>query len=86
MYSHIGKNHLTENAKRAVNQASINQQDVKNTVVLLFPLEEQKVITAKTDRRLSVVDEIEKELDEVLVRASRLRQAVLKSAFEGMLV
>ena len=31
-------------------------------------------------------DEIEKELDEALVRAERLRQSVLKSAFEGRLV
>jgi hypothetical protein len=33
-----------------------------------------------------VADEIEKELDESLVRAERLQGAVLKSAFEGRLV
>ena len=35
---------------------------------------------------LSVANEIEKELDESLVRAERLRSAVLRSAFEGRLV
>ena len=37
-------------------------------------------------RQLSEADEIEKELDGALVRAEKLRGAVLKSAFEGRLV
>ena len=40
----------------------------------------------KNKRRLSVADEIEKELDRALVRAERLRESVLKSAFQGRLV
>ncbi len=36
--------------------------------------------------RLSVADEIERELDEALLRAARLRQSVLKQAFAGELV
>jgi len=36
--------------------------------------------------RLDDWNEIEKELDESLVRAERLRGSVLKSAFEGRLV
>lgn len=43
-------------------------------------------IIEMVERRLSVADEIEKELGEALVRAERLRQSVLKSAFEGRLV
>jgi type I restriction enzyme S subunit len=85
LHSHIGKERLIKNAKWAVNQASINQQDVKNTIVPLPPLEEQKVVAAKIERRLSVADEIEKELDGALVRAERLRGSILKNAFEGKL-
>ena len=40
----------------------------------------------EVERRLSVADEIEKELDGALIRAGRLLGAVLKSAFEGRLV
>jgi hypothetical protein len=52
----------------------------------LPPREEQRRIVEKVERRLSVADGIEKELDGALVRAERLRGAVLKSAFEGRLV
>ena len=38
------------------------------------------------DCRLSVADEIEKELDQALARSERLRQSILKQAFEGKLV
>lgn len=41
---------------------------------------------AEVDRRLSVADEIMEVIDLNLARAGRLRQAVLKRAFEGKLV
>ena len=65
---------------------NINQPSLAKIILPLPPLDEQKVIVAKIERRLSVADEIEKELDEALVRAERLRASVLKSAFEGRLV
>jgi hypothetical protein len=43
------------------------------------------VITTKVERRLSVAREVESNVEAALVRASRLGQAVLKSAFEGKL-
>jgi type I restriction enzyme S subunit len=52
----------------------------------LPPLEEQRRIVAEVERRLSVAREVESVMEVALVRASRLRQAVLKSAFEGRLV
>lgn len=50
------------------------------------PLDEQTEVVAEVERRLSVIDEIEKEVDGGLKRAERLRQAILKKAFEGRLV
>ncbi len=52
---------------------------------LLPPLEEQRRIVAEVERRLSVVSEVEAAVEAGLARAKRLRQAVLKSAFEGRL-
>ena len=40
----------------------------------------------KIKRRLSVVGEVESAVEAGLVRAGRLRQAVLRSAFEGKLL
>jgi type I restriction enzyme, S subunit len=53
---------------------------------LLPPVAEQKRVVAEVDRRLSVIDEIETQLAGDLQRAERLRQMILKRAFEGKLV
>ena len=50
------------------------------------PLPEQHRIVAEVERRLSVVDELETAVEANLKRAERLRQAILKRAFEGRLV
>jgi type I restriction enzyme S subunit len=52
----------------------------------LPPLAEQEAIITEVERRLSVVDEIEAQLEASLKRASRLRQSILKRAFDGRLV
>jgi type I restriction enzyme S subunit len=71
---------------RATAQPDLGLGHIREFVMPFPPLEEQKAIVAKVERRLSVADEIEKELDGALVRAERLRGSVLKSAFEGRLV
>jgi type I restriction enzyme S subunit len=50
------------------------------------PLPEQHRIVAEVERRLSVIDELDAVVDANLRRAERLRQAILKRAFEGKLV
>jgi type I restriction enzyme S subunit len=84
--SRPGRTRLTANAKWAVNQASINQTDVRVTPIPLPPLKEQHRIVGETERRLSVLDEMEAAVDRGLKRAERVRQAILKRAFEGKLV
>jgi type I restriction enzyme S subunit len=48
-------------------------------------LEEQRQIVEEVERRLSMARQVESSIEEALVRAARLRQAVLRSAFEGRL-
>jgi type I restriction enzyme S subunit len=52
----------------------------------LPPLAEQLRIVAEVERRLSVIEELETLAEANLRRAERLRQAILKRAFEGKLV
>ena len=52
----------------------------------LPPLAEQHRIVAEVDRRLSVLDALDRSLAANLARCGRLRQAILKRAFEGRLV
>jgi type I restriction enzyme S subunit len=50
------------------------------------PLAEQRRIVAEVERRLSVVEELEKSVTHGLKRAEKLRQAILRKAFAGELV
>ena len=59
--------------------------NLKKTIIPLPPLDEQRRIVAEVERRLSVVGEVESAVEVGLVRAGRLRQSVLRSAFEGRL-
>jgi type I restriction enzyme S subunit len=52
----------------------------------LPPLAEQQKIVEEIERRFSVADEVEKAIDNSLKQAERLRQSILKKAFEGKLV
>ena len=52
----------------------------------LPPIEEQSRIAAEVERMLSIEDEINSDLQADLERADRLRQSILKRAFEGKLV
>jgi type I restriction enzyme, S subunit len=55
--------------------------DVERMPIPLPPLSEQHRIVAELDRRLSLVREVEAEVDANLKRAQALRQAVLATAF-----
>jgi len=61
-------------------------QSLASYTYLLPPTVEQIRIVAEVERRLSVVQELEAAIEPNLKRAERLRQAILKRAFEGKLV
>ncbi|MBA7514783.1 hypothetical protein ES705_06818 [subsurface metagenome] len=65
---------------------AITGDQLRTFVIPLPPLLEQKRIVEEIQSRLSVADEIEKVVDQSLKQAERLRQSILKRAFEGKLV
>ncbi len=60
----------------------LNLGIVKMLPVPLPPISEQHRIVAEVDRRLSIVREVEAEVDANLKRAQALRQAVLSKSFQ----
>jgi len=73
-------------ASGATAQAHLYINDTKRMPVALPPVAEAEVIHTEVERHLSIVEEIEAQVDANLRRAARLRQGILKRAFEGRLV
>ncbi len=59
---------------------------LESTAIPLPPLKEQVEIADVIEVRISKIDAMQAEIDRSLRRAARLRQAILKAAFEGRLV
>lgn len=68
-----------------VTKKGFNLLDLKSLQIPLPPLTEQRRIIDEVERQLSMVVEIESVVDVNLARSARLRQAILKQAFEGRL-
>ena len=66
-------------------QYALNSERIRGFAFPLPPLAEQRRIVADVERRLSVVQELEGTLAANLARVERLRQSILKRAFEGRL-
>jgi len=81
--SQVGKSLLISNAKQAVNQASINQGDVCNTLIPLPPIDEQIRIVVEVKKTLEEVKTTENAIKSNLNNTQQLKQSILKKAFEG---
>jgi len=60
--------------------------DLRTLPIPLPPLIEQQFIIAEVERRLSVIEELQAAVEANLTRADRLRQSVLRQAFDGKLI
>jgi len=65
---------------------NISLEDLNQLVISLSPPEEQEKIVEEIESRLSMADELEKVFEQSLKKSDRLRQSILKTAFEGKLV
>lgn len=68
------------------NVPQINHKDIEPLAFPLAPPDEQRAVIEEIECRLSVVDAEEKAIEAALKQAARLRQSILKRAFEGRLV
>ena len=84
--SHLGRNWIKSVVSQQVGQANVNGTKLQTFAFPLPPASEQGRIMNEVDRTLSVVEEQDLIVQKDLLRAERLRQAILKRAFEGKLV
>ncbi|MEW7311245.1 restriction endonuclease subunit S [Buttiauxella gaviniae] len=66
-------------------QPNISGKAIESLVIPFAPYEEQKVITAKLDVIIALVDSIKTRLDQIPQSLKRFRQAVLSAAVSGRL-
>lgn len=82
----FGQIYFFDEGKQTTNLASINMTKLKGLPVPIPPAEEQLRIVQEVERQLSDTDETLDTVRIALGRADRLRQSILKCAFEGKLV
>ena len=65
---------------------NIGQGRIRQIAVPVPPASERDRILAEVERRLSITERTERTVERNLLRCTRLRQSILKRAFEGKLV
>ena len=81
-----GLEELRKNAKHAVNQSSINQDDVKFVMFALPPLAEQQEIVRRVAGLFALADQLEQRLAQARQQVDKLTPSLLARAFAGKLV
>jgi type I restriction enzyme S subunit len=84
--SPIGRSWLRLVLGHTAGQANVNGTKLACYTIALAPAREQVAIVEAVQEKLSQIDALEAEVDRGLARAARLRQSILKAAFEGKLV
>ncbi len=84
--SSLGRAWVASVVSQQVGQANVNGTKLQALSIPLPPPNEQAAIVAEVEQRLTVVDQLVAQVENNLKRAARLRQAILKRAFEGKLV
>jgi type I restriction enzyme, S subunit len=81
-----GQKYFFDEGKQTTNLASLNSTKLRRLPVPVPPNAEQAAISTEVERHLSEIDSSDNIVRASLQRLSRLRQAILKWAFEGKLV
>lgn len=74
------------NENYGVTRQALTKSTIENFDIPLPSLPEQQQIVAEIEKRFAVADEMEKAVNEGLEKADKLKQSILKKAFEGKLV
>lgn len=84
--SFYGRVYIASVVSQQVGQANVNGTKLSMLPIPLSTISEQHRIVEEIERHFSIADEGETAVDQSLKQAERLRQSILKRAFEGGLV
>jgi type I restriction enzyme, S subunit len=80
------RDQVEKRARTTAGIYKISQRDLDAFVLPLPPLAEQAAVLEIVEHAVSIVDQLDGQIDGDQKRATRLRQSILKRAFEGRLV
>ena len=84
--SSYGRSWIASVVSQQVGQTNVNGSKLQALTFPLPPFDEQEQIVSEVEQRLSVVTQLEAQIEANLKRAEHLRQSILKEAFAGRLV
>ena len=84
--SAAGRKCITEVSSSTSGLYTLSVGKIEALPLPLPPLDEQEEIILEVESRLTIAEAAEKTIDNALLRANRLRQSIIKRAFEGRLV
>ncbi|NDK08930.1 hypothetical protein EOM39_06865 [Candidatus Gracilibacteria bacterium] len=83
--SDVGQKQIKSKSKGVAVQ-HLHLEDIRRLQIPLPPLPEQNEIVKIVESKLSVVEKLEKIVNDNIRKAENLKQSILKKAFEGKLV
>ncbi|NCC61185.1 MAG: hypothetical protein EOM12_09620 [Verrucomicrobiae bacterium] len=72
--------------QKGATKVGLGLDDIKNVIVPLPPLDEQKEIVRQVDKLFALADKVEEHYQKARARVDALAQSVLAKAFRGELV
>jgi type I restriction enzyme S subunit len=84
--SHIARQQGNRVKTDGVNQSNINGEKLSNYPFPYCSLAEQREIVKLLEEKLSIVDQLEEDLELEIKKAEAIRQSILRKAFSGKLV
>jgi type I restriction enzyme, S subunit len=82
----FGQEYFNTEGKQTTNLASINKGVLSAFPVPFPPMQEQAEVVREIEKRMSLYDRLQAEIEVALERQAALRQSILKLAFSGQLV
>ncbi len=84
--SYYGRQYINSVVSQQVGQANVNGTKLSMMAVPAISFEEQNTLLTEIERHFSIADKAQEVVDTALKQSTRLRQSILKCAFEGKLV
>ena len=84
--SGIYQNQIFDKAKGSAIPNMVAVEQLKKTLIVIPPLEEQKRLVLELDYHFSLIRDLNKTVQNALIQSNQLRQSILKMAFKGKLV